>query len=331
MTSTPLTSLTDFEELKRLLEVTEKGGVRKIVLDDMKKSLRSRVKGQDHVVDDLVNFVRRRWAREVRDRPIASMVFLGPTGTGKTELAKTITEYLYEREDNMIRVDGSDYKDHNNSTKLTGQAGVYSGAKPGIITQPVCNNPRRLILFDEIEKAWSGIYDIFLTMMGEGRLTDQNTGRVADYTQSIIVLTSNIEWEAVGKIQEQIKDPDEMNNAVKQHLRDVKAFRPEIIGRFDRVYVFKPLEGIIIAEIAVLKMVKAAKSFGLELAYVHPKLVLEAMQRSAKVKDFGIRELDRIVGEILDEPCIAAQEAGAKKIKLDMDPDSGELVINPIE
>ncbi len=327
-----LSEITNLDELKRLLEGDDKKGKSKSIdVEDMVKGVCSRVKGQNHVVKDLASYVRRQWARIERDRPIASLRFLGPTGTGKTEMAKAITEYLYEKEDNMLRFDCAELKSPQEAmTKLIGSDGVYSGSKPGKLTQPVCNNPRRVILFDEIEKGCQQFHDLFLTLMGEGRLTDRNTNRVADYTESIIILTSNLEHEAVGKIQEQMADDlDAMNNAVKQHLRDIKAFRPEIIGRFDRVYVFKPLEGMVIAEIAVLKMSKAARAFGLELEYIGPKLIVEAMQRSDKLKDFGIRELDRIVGEIMDEPCIAAREAGAERIRMEMD-EAGELVITPV-
>jgi len=327
-----LSDITDIEKLKALLAEREKAGKnRQIHSEEMIDALSHRVKGQDHVIRDLVSYVRRQWARLKRDRPIASLVLLGPTGTGKTELAKALTEYLYEKEENMLRFDCSELKHPQEAmARLIGTNGVYRGAKPGELTQPVVNNPRRVILFDEIEKGCQEFHDLFLTVMGEGRLTDQNTGRVADYTECIIVLTSNLEHEAVGRIQEQHSDPDEMNNAVKQHLRDIKAFRPEIVGRFDRVYVFKTLEGIVVAEIAALKMAKNARAYGLELEYVDPRLIFQAMERSEKVKDFGVRELDRIVGEIMDEPCIAAREAGAKRIRIDIDDNTGELIVNAV-
>ncbi|MCA9291135.1 MAG: ATP-dependent Clp protease ATP-binding subunit [Phycisphaerales bacterium] len=327
-----LSKMTDLDELKRLLSAREAGASTDLPPEEIAAALKARVKGQDHVIDDLAKFVSERFAVLERDRPIASIVLLGPTGTGKTELAKALTEFLYDKEDNMIRIDGADCTDQSCKASLIGSDGVWKGATPGRLTQPVINNPRRVILFDEIEKAWPGIYDLFLTMMGEGRLTDQNTGRVANYTQSIIILTSNIEHEAIGRIQEQIDDPDEMNNAVKNHLRDVKAFRAEIVGRFDRVYVFKPLEGLVLAEIAVLKMQKVAKKgHGLELTQVHPSLILAALERSEKIKDFGVRELDRIVEEIMSEPCRAARRSGIHRIALDVDPATGELVVNQVE
>ncbi len=200
--------------------------------------------------------------------------------------------------------------------------------KGGQLTRPVMNNRKRLVLFDEVEKAWSGIFDLFLSMMGDGRLTEQGSGKEANFTQSIIVLTSNAEADAITKIDQQIEDPQEKVNAIKQHLRDSKVFRAEILGRFDRIYVFKPLSGMVNAKIAVMKMRSLAKEYGLELAFVSPQLVVEAMQKGNKLKDFGVRELDRVIGEMLGDAMYEARRNNIKKIKLRLDPD-GVLQIDP--
>jgi ATP-dependent Clp protease ATP-binding subunit ClpC len=190
------------------------------------------------------------------------------------------------------------------------------------------NNPRRLIVFDEVEKAWPGIFDLFLAMMGDGRLTEQGSGKAADFTQSIIVLTSNAEHEAIGRIQEQLEDLHEQTDAVKKHLRDCKVFRPEIIGRLDRIFVFRPLDGMVLAEIAALKMQHLASQYGLELSFVSPELIVEAMQNGSKLKDFGAREMERVVDELLAEPMLLAKNAGARRIAIRTSPD-GLLQVDP--
>ena len=185
--------------------------------------------------------------------------------------------------------------------------------RAGQLTRPVINNPKRLILFDEIEKAYTQVMDLFLQLMGDGRLTEQGSGEVADFTQSIIILTCNAEAEAIGKLQEEMTDQQEMVNAVKGHLSATGKFRPEIVGRIDRVYVFKPLGGMVMAEIVALKMTNLAKEYGLELTYVDPRLILEAMQRGNKLTKFGIRELDREIGNMLGGHFIAAKKQAAKR------------------
>ncbi len=325
-----LSQKTDLERLKALLDATP-GDVLVFDEEEMKATLRSRVKGQDHVIDDIARLIRIQGGKEKRKKPIASLLFLGPTGTGKTELCKALAEHIYENEKDMLLFDCSEFSGPEGKTRLIGTPTGYQGSDSGgQLTRPVLNNKRRLVVFDEIEKAYSGVFDLFLQMLGDGRLTEQGSGRQADFTQSIIVLTSNAEYEAIGKIQEQIDDPYERTDAVKKHLRDSKIFRPEIIGRFDRIYVFKPLEGIVVAEITVLKMMKAAQAYGLELARVDPELVYDAMQKSEKVKDFGIRELERIVDEMLADGLLAARECGAERVKLLFDGE-GAIRVEPCD
>jgi ATP-dependent Clp protease ATP-binding subunit ClpC len=325
--SDPL-DITDREKLMALLEKKKKGDARFIDEEQLKAGLKSRVRGQDHVIDDMVRMLRLQWGKEQRGKPIANLLFLGPTGTGKTELAKAMAEQLYGDEKNMLRFDCSEFSGAEGKTRLIGTPTGYVGATSGgQLTRPMINNPKRIVLFDEIEKAYSGIFDLFLSMMGDGRLTEQGSGKVADFTKAIIILTSNAEYEAIGKIQAQIDDPHEMVDAVKKHLRDTQIFRPEIIGRFDKIYVFKPLEGIVNAEIAIVKMKKLAQEYGLELAYVDPHIVFEAMEKGNKLKDFGARELERVIGEMLGEPMLAAKQAGYTKIKVTVD-DDGVLGID---
>lgn len=325
-----LSQKTDVERLKALLDATP-GDVLVFNEEEMKTSLRSRVKGQDHIIDDVAKIIRTQGGKEKRTKPIASFLFLGPTGTGKTELCKALAEYIYGNEKDMLLFDCSEFSGPEAKTRLIGTPTGYVGAESGgQLTRPVLNNKRRLVVFDEIEKAYSGVFDLFLQMLGDGRLTEQGSGRQADFTQSIVVMTSNAEHEAIGKIQEQIEDPYERTDAMKKHLRDSKVFRAEIAGRVDRICVFKPLEGIVVAEITVLKMMKAAQAYGLELDRVDPELVYDAMQKSEKVKDFGIRELERIVDEMLADGLLAAREAGVERVKLLFDGE-GALRVEPSE
>ena len=326
-----LNKLTDLAELERLLAQQTKGESRNIDSAQMAAALKDRVKGQDHVVDDLVRLLKLEWGKEKRKRPIANFLFLGPTGTGKTELAKAMAEYLYGDEKAMLRFDCSEFTGPEAKTRLIGSPLGYVGSgQGGQLTRPVINNPKRLMLFDEIEKAYAQVIDLFLQMMGDGRLTEQGSGEVADFTQSITILTSNAEAEAIGKLQEEMDDYHEMVNAVKSHLAATGKFRPEIVGRIDRVYVFKPLAGMVMAEIVALKMTNLAKEYGLEITYVDPRVILDAMQRGNKLKKFGVRELDREIGNMLGEHLLAAKQAGGKRVRLDIEAD-GVMAISPAE
>lgn len=324
--SSPL-DITDQAKLQQLLAARQKGKSRIISESEMSSALRQRVRGQDHVVEDMAKFIRLQWGKEQRKRPIASLLFVGPPATGKTELAKAMAEYLFENEKNMLLFDCSELSSPEAKTRLIGTPTGYVGADSGgQLTRPMFSNPRRLILFDEIEKAFSGIFDLFLSLMGDGRLTEQGSGKAADFTQAIIILTSNAIHEQLGKLREQIDDSDELSNAVKTELREAKIFRPEIISRFDRVYVFQPLPPEVIVEIVAIKIGSIAKEYGLKVQHVAPEIIIEVMSLAEKAND--MRELTRIAERMLGEHFMNAKAQGWKTIRATVDsegkPEIGE-------
>ena len=325
-----LETFTDRAKLLELLSMRESGARREVDEKQMNAALKERVRGQDHVVDDLCRLIKLQWAKEKRRRPIANLLFLGPTGTGKSELAKAVAEHLFGDEKSCLVFDGPDFSGPEGKNRLIGVPGGYVDSdKGGALTRPLLQNPRRLVVFEEVEKAWSGIFDLFLSLMGDGRLNEAS-GKSADFTQSIVVLTSNAEHEAISRIQNEIADYHEMVNAIKGHLADTKVFRPEVIGRFDRVYVFKPLSGIVKAEIAAQKARTAAREYGLELKWIDPNLLFDVLVKSDKLDRFGIRELERIVNEMLGEGFVAARASGIKRVRVDFD-EAGEPVVGAAE
>jgi ATP-dependent Clp protease ATP-binding subunit ClpA len=326
-----LDKITNVALLQALLDAQSSGKSRQINVAEMAAALNERVKGQEHVTEDLARFIKQQWAKEKRKRPVANLLFVGPTGTGKTELAKAMAQYLYKDEKNMIQFDCGNLKTPESIVRLIGPPPGYVGwEKGGELTRAVLNNPKRLVLFDEIEKAHTQVLDIFLAMMGDGRLEEQSSGKVADFTQAIIILTSNEGADAISKLQKEISDPHELENAVKGELVAGGKFRPEIAGRIDKVYVFKELEGLVRAAILAQKMENLAKSYGLELAYVDAHLLLSAMTASDKMKQFGVRAMEGVIGDMLSDGFIQAKEAGYKKVHLDFEDDGG-LAITPVE
>ncbi|NQT49175.1 AAA family ATPase [Candidatus Kuenenbacteria bacterium] len=275
-----------------LTQVTQKESEKLLNLED---KIHERMVDQEEAVS-LVAASLRRARAELREgkRPIASLLFLGPTGVGKTELAKSVAEVYFGNEEAMIRTDMSEYQDQASIVRLIG-----SGGNAGILTEAVRKNPFALLLFDEIEKAHADILNLFLQVLDDGRLTDAK-GRTVDFTNTIIIMTSNA---GAQYIQDEIKKGTTVED-VKSHLinEELKQhFRPEFLNRFDGVVVFKPLSMVDVIKIAHLMIKKIAKR--LEEKGVEFSATDEAIAELAEAgydPKFGARPLRRAIQDRVD-------------------------------
>ena len=277
-------------------------------LIDLEGELHKRVVGQDQAIETVSNAVRRsRAGLQDENRPIGSFFFLGSTGVGKTELARSLADFLFNDEDAMVRIDMSEYMERHSVSRLVGAPPGYVGHEEGgQLTEAIRRKPYSVILLDEIEKAHADVFNMLLQVLDEGRLTD-NKGVTVDFTNTIIIMTSNIGSHL---IQEKIEEAggnftDEVYNELQRKLMDQlkKQIRPEFLNRVDDIIIFHPLSKEHIREIV-----------DIQLKRVHRMLDKKeiTLNVSDQVKDwlaergydpvYGARPLKRVIQtEIVDK------------------------------
>ena len=205
---------------------------------DMGNELKRAVIGQDTAVDKIVKAIRRnRVGLKDPNRPIGTFMFLGPTGVGKTHLAKKLAEYLFDSSDALIRVDMSEYMEKHSVSRLIGAPPGYVGYdEGGQLTEAVRRKPYSVVLFDEIEKAHPDVFNVLLQVLDDGRITDSH-GRTVDFKNTIIIMTSNIGGADIAAAGGEITD--ELKNDVMAQLKS--RFRPEFLNRIDEIITFRAL------------------------------------------------------------------------------------------
>ena len=278
----------------RLLE----GEARKLV--HMEERLRQRVVGQDDALARVANAVRRsRAGLSDAKRPIGSFIFLGPTGVGKTELARALAEFLFDDEKLMIRIDMSEYMEKHSVSRLIGAPPGYVGYEEGgQLTEQVRRHLYSVILFDEIEKAHPDVFNVLLQILEDGRLTD-GKGRTVDFRNTVLVMTSNVGSGAISELAG--KDPERARKEAMEALR--ASFRPEFLNRIDEIVIFNPLGKDQLGKIVGLLMknvekLLAERQITLELKPAAQELLL----REGYDPAYGARPLRRTIQRLIQDP-----------------------------
>ena len=275
--------------------------VKKLVT--MEDRLRQRVIGQDVAVERVSNAIRRsRAGLSDPKRPIGSFIFLGPTGVGKTELARALAEFLFDDEHAMIRIDMSEYMEKHAVSRLIGAPPGYVGYEEGgQLTEQVRRRPYAVVLFDEIEKAHPDVFNILLQIMDDGRLTD-GKGRVVDFKNAIIIMTSNIGSSYLQA--DSLRSERDFDEASKQVMNTLHAhFKPEFLNRVDDIIIFTPLGREQLAKIVELRLedvrrLLADRKISLELTDSARELLLAEGFDPA----FGARPLKRAIQKLIQDP-----------------------------
>lgn len=306
----------------------------------IEEELHKRVVGQDEAITAIAKAIRRNSVGlKGRHRPIGVFLFLGPTGVGKTETAKALAEYLFGREDALIRFDMSEYMEKHTVSRLIGAPPGYVGYEEGgQLTEAVRRKPYSVILFDEIEKAHPDVFNIFLQIFDDGRLTD-SLGRVVDFSNTIIIMTSNLGARMIlesGKMGFETKssmlDYKDLKKNVLEQVK--KAFNPEFINRLDEIIVFKPLDKSIIQGIIdkqIKEINERLKEWEIEVR-LSQEFVEYLIEKEFK-PEYGARSIKRAlqsqVEDLLAEEILAGKLQPGSVVEVGM--KDGKVVLNPIK
>jgi ATP-dependent Clp protease ATP-binding subunit ClpB len=265
----------------------------------MEERLHERVVGQDDALRAVANAVRRsRAGLQDPNRPIGSFIFLGPTGVGKTELARALAEFLFDDERSMVRIDMSEYQEKHTVSRLVGAPPGYVGYEEGgQLTEAVRRRPYSVVLFDEIEKAHSEVFNVLLQLLDDGRLTD-GQGRTVDFRNTVVIMTSNLGnelWLGDQATRDTVTR-DMVTRLLQAH------FRPEFLNRIDEIVIFHPLTREHLAEIVDIQLGRVAKllaerGFTLEVS----EAAREYLAEVGYDPDFGARPLKRAIQRELQD------------------------------
>jgi len=305
------------------------GEVKKLVT--MEERLRQRVIGQDPALERVANAIRRsRAGLSDPKRPIGSFIFLGPTGVGKTELARALAEFLFDDERSLVRIDMSEYMEKHAVSRLIGAPPGYVGYEEGgQLTEQVRRRPYAVILFDEIEKAHPDVFNVLLQIMDDGRLTD-GQGRTVDFRNTIIIMTSNIGSSYL--MAEQMRTAEEFDAAAKLVMEALHGnFKPEFLNRVDDIIVFRPLGKdqlvkIIELRLEDLRRLLAERKISIELTDAAKELLFT----EGYDPNFGARPLKRAIQKLVQDPLalkiLDGEVLHGDHVVVDADKKAGKMV-----
>jgi ATP-dependent Clp protease ATP-binding subunit ClpC len=291
----------------------------------MEQTLHERVVGQEEAISAVADAIRRsRAGLSEGKRPVATFLFLGPTGVGKTELAKALAWTVFGSEDNIVRIDMSEYMERHAVSRLVGAPPGYVGYdEGGQLTEAIRRRPHSVILLDEIEKAHPDVYNILLQVLDDGRLTD-GKGQVVDFTNAVIIATSNLGSDIIqqnlntGKPKPYAELKEELLKTLRLH------FRPEFLNRIDEIIVFHALTKEQIKTIVSLQLERVKRmASGQDIALEFTDAAIDQLAETGYVPEYGARELKRkIQSEIetgLAREMLSEKITEGDRVKVDWD------------
>jgi ATP-dependent Clp protease ATP-binding subunit ClpB len=327
----------DEEDIAEVVSAWTSIPVSKLMEGEMEKLLKmeerihERIVGQDEAIVAVANAIRRaRSGLQDPNRPIGSFIFLGPTGVGKTELARSLAEFMFDDEEAMVRFDMSEYMERHSVARLIGAPPGYIGYEEGgELTEAIRRKPYSIVLFDEMEKAHNDVFNILLQIMEDGRLTD-GKGRTVDFRNAVVIMTSNLGSHIIQDLGG--GDHDEMKRRTMEVVQ--REFKPEFLNRVDDIVIFHSLTVDQIREIVSIQMGRVQERLdSRNMAIVLTESAKDHLAQIGFDPAFGARPLKRAIQTSILDPLARKILEGELKagisIEVDYDPASESFIFSP--
>ena len=311
---------------KKKVEAGKEAELVTINAEDLAARLKAKVIGQDHVIDQVAQILRRRVAARRPDKPLAVFCFAGPPGVGKTHLAKVLAQTLFGGTNSLHFIDMS----QNAASSLFGSPRGYTGSENyGQVTTALRDAPRSVMLLDEFEKADSEVHKRFLTAWNDGFATETSDGTKLPTNETIFILTTNAAARRIWELANEHKGgPEDLDRMVKSTLADAQ-FAPEVLSRIDEVFAFRDMRGLDIARVVALEIENIAHQFNLEIAAggIDPQILLKAIDRVTEMgAKGGVRDISRSLEKQISDELVDARLGGATHVRLVADGDKIRVI-----
>jgi len=290
--------------------------------------IKENLRGHDQVVNDVVDTIQQELDLAQSGKVLSSFLFVGPTGTGKTFLAQLVAQALYpESEPVVLRMNQLKHSDDVFTLigAPPGRAGYEMG---GSLTRPVLQNPYRVVIFDELDKCHPDLHDCLYDILDTAQCREKSSGKVVDFSGCVFFGTCNSGIDDIRAVLKQTDSEDMRATKIRDALVVASSFQKPFLARWTRIEFMDELKPLNVAEVALLELSRYWRGFGIELTYVDPRLVLEAVEKNEEFRAYGVRQLSAFMRRQTTQAITQARRTKAAQVHLDVSP-AGDIVVQP--